>query len=302
MVLHHHSVRLFTTILVFLIASPAAAIDLEIKEIFPGHEFDFSGGDGTDDARAKDLFSWDEDKTSSLDLVVGENAPDDSVSFQYTVPTRKWASIGVSLDLDGVPPFDPASASLTIEATWSIASSDFQGDELEVCGVNVMSQDVFSCNRDRCDVAEEPIVIKIGDLTGKIDEEADELDLIFDYFDGDGQNHLGFFEDVALTVTRFSLDLGPLSADFDKDGTVDGDDFLIWQLNFGTLAGATSNSGDTDNDGDVDGDDFLAWQLQFARSRQVPALVPRAVPEPVTFCLGLLSGLGFLAGRACRPF
>ncbi len=55
-----------------------------------------------------------------------------------------------------------------------------------------------------------------------------------------------------------------LAADFDKDGDVDGADFLVWQTNFFTPTGATPNDGDADGDGDVDGEDFLIWQLEFA--------------------------------------
>ena len=49
-----------------------------------------------------------------------------------------------------------------------------------------------------------------------------------------------------------------LNADFDSDGDVDGDDFLIWQASYVTDAG-----GDADGDGDTDGDDFLLWQAAY---------------------------------------
>ena len=52
----------------------------------------------------------------------------------------------------------------------------------------------------------------------------------------------------------------PPSADFDMDGDIDGNDFLIWQIWFGT--GTTHGQGDADWDGDVDGADFLLWQAQ----------------------------------------
>ena len=48
------------------------------------------------------------------------------------------------------------------------------------------------------------------------------------------------------------------SADFDGDGNVNGDDFLIWQSGFGV-----DDTGDADGDGDTDGDDFLIWQSEF---------------------------------------
>ncbi len=79
-----------------------------------------------------------------------------------------------------------------------------------------------------------------------------------------------------------------ISGDFNKDGTVDGDDFLIWQQFFGQTSGATNNTGDADGDGDVDGNDFLIWQAAFGNSdggNRLPS-----VPEPGTAML-LAAGL-----------
>ncbi len=74
--------------------------------------------------------------------------------------------------------------------------------------------------------------------------------------DGDGDSVEG-----GDYVRTFAARLTPAS--FDGDGDVDGQDFLIWQLNFGTMSGATFSQGDADLDGDVDGQDFLIWQLNF---------------------------------------
>ena len=52
-------------------------------------------------------------------------------------------------------------------------------------------------------------------------------------------------------------------ADFNSDGLVDADDFLLWQAGFGMQTGATLTDGDADTDGDVDGNDFLVWQASF---------------------------------------
>ncbi len=62
-----------------------------------------------------------------------------------------------------------------------------------------------------------------------------------------------------------------LAADFDKDGDVDGQDFLIWQANFPTLDGsATQSTGDASGDGNVDGSDFLIWQSEFGTVSPAP--------------------------------
>lgn len=69
---------------------------------------------------------------------------------------------------------------------------------------------------------------------------------------------------VGGRIDMGAFEVQPLRADFDKDGVVDGADFLVWQRNFFTPSGATPNDGDADEDGDVDGEDFLIWQLEFA--------------------------------------
>lgn len=67
------------------------------------------------------------------------------------------------------------------------------------------------------------------------------------------------------------------AADFNLDGSVDGEDFAIWQTGYGTGSGATREDGDADGDGDVDGRDFLAWQRQVTSPE---ALTVVSVPEP----------------------
>ena len=75
--------------------------------------------------------------------------------------------------------------------------------------------------------------------------------------------------------------------DFDGDGDIDGNDFLIWQNNFPTTDGtAISFSGDANGDGNVDGDDFLIWQNSFP----YPAALAKT-PEPASLVLLALGGL-----------
>ena len=54
---------------------------------------------------------------------------------------------------------------------------------------------------------------------------------------------------------------GPLQADFDLDGDVDLDDFVILKSNFGT--GTTHAEGDANLDGGVDLDDFVILKNEF---------------------------------------
>lgn len=112
---------------------------------------------------------------------------------------------------------------------------------------------------------------------------------------------------VTGTITPSLPTPGP---DFDDDGDVDGDDFLIWQRWFAdkpdaiyqwvedgvsrflTYVGGESRGplADADLDGDTDGDDFLIWQAEFGSGS-----ASAAVPEPAS--IGLL--ITALVGAVC---
>ncbi len=96
-----------------------------------------------------------------------------------------------------------------------------------------------------------------------------------------------------LRVTEGITQAGP-AADFNKDGVVDGDDFLIWQQAFGTTSGATANTGDANGDGAVNGDDFLIWQQQFGADSGGNGM--GVVPEPATSGLVVLLAATWMLG------
>jgi hypothetical protein len=82
-------------------------------------------------------------------------------------------------------------------------------------------------------------------------------------------------------VSNGTIDIGayevqpiaPPSADFDRDGIVDGRDFLAWQRGFGIEApSAVKSNGDADNDRDVDAVDLAVWKTQFGSSATIVAL------------------------------
>jgi hypothetical protein len=72
----------------------------------------------------------------------------------------------------------------------------------------------------------------------------------------------GEVEDYVIDAVPYEPSPYP-DGDFNQNGVVDGDDFLIWQANFGLDHLATVHDGDADRDRDVDGDDFLVWQANF---------------------------------------
>jgi len=93
------------------------------------------------------------------------------------------------------------------------------------------------------------------------------------------------------------LQVAPISADFDGDFDVDGDDLASWQSEFGFVTGATHMQGDADGDRDVDGADFLTWQRQLGGAATVAATA--AIPEPATLLLLVSGALAmFLRRRA----
>jgi len=112
------------------------------------------------------------------------------------------------------------------------------------------------------------------------------------------------FPPATLSTGQVLLDkvgIHRLTADFDGDIVVDGQDFEIWETNFGLVNGATKELGDADGDGIVDGFDFLAWQREFgigvgAIPHNTVAAISQ-IPEPSSFILVLCGALGMLCGR-----
>ena len=82
-------------------------------------------------------------------------------------------------------------------------------------------------------------------------------------------------------LRRLESTSGILDGDANRDGTVDGADFLTWQQNAGQ-AGDWSD-GDFDGSKVVDGADLALWQAAYGTS--TPLTAPVGVPEPTTFAL-----------------
>jgi choice-of-anchor B domain-containing protein len=82
-----------------------------------------------------------------------------------------------------------------------------------------------------------------------------------------------------------------LPGDIDLNGTVDGNDFVIWNANKFTSNPSWCH-GDVNADGEVDGGDFIVWNAFKFQSADVSA-----VPEPSSIALILLSSLWFFRRR-----
>ncbi|QDT00940.1 PEP-CTERM sorting domain-containing protein [Adhaeretor mobilis] len=105
-------------------------------------------------------------------------------------------------------------------------------------------------------------------------------------------NNNPFMGNGSYTVSNFMVeyDDGALSADFDEDTDVDGDDLASWDTNYGLTGTATKMQGDADADMDVDGSDYLTWQQEFTGPAMNLAS-SGAVPEPSSLLLTLAAAI-----------
>jgi hypothetical protein len=88
------------------------------------------------------------------------------------------------------------------------------------------------------------------------------------------------------------------AADYNTDGSVDGEDLDAWSGNFGVSSNANKSMGDANGDGDVDGADFLTWQTQVSPVATFTAAA--AVPEPSAAALVLAGGVALIAAARWR--
>ncbi len=62
-----------------------------------------------------------------------------------------------------------------------------------------------------------------------------------------------------------------VSADFDEDGVIDGNDFLTWQRGLGASGGASRGDGDANGDGAVNASDLGVWRSMFDSAQHAVA-------------------------------
>jgi len=142
------------------------------------------------------------------------------------------------------------------------------------------------------------VLLRRGDMTGDGLVGVDDVQHLYDNFgettwledlNGDGMVDIA---DVATLITDI---VQTVPGDFNLDGVVDGQDFLIWQRNVGN-PNAMYHLGDANMDGVIDAADLVIWQSNFGFQAS-PLLQANlaseqvAVPEPGSLgmlCLGLM--------------
>jgi hypothetical protein len=87
-------------------------------------------------------------------------------------------------------------------------------------------------------------------------------------------------------------ELGPFvaNADYDDDGDVDGNDFLVWQRELGSSVTAGTGA-DGDGNGQVNGLDLDLWRSNFGSATIAGEGAVAAVPEPASLLTASLSAV-----------
>ena len=91
----------------------------------------------------------------------------------------------------------------------------------------------------------------------------------------------------------YDIRLSPIvPGDFDYDGVVDGNDFLVWQQSLGST---TSLAADGNDDGVVDGADLAIWKEHFGAGGGSGLATNSVVPEPTALLAAAQTLLALLA-------
>ena len=128
-------------------------------------------------------------------------------------------------------------------------------------------------------------VFNYGWIGIRIDNEADATGAV-----------VGYGYETEPGVAILAGDAGALKAgDYDGNGHVDGNDFLVWQRQNGTSV-PQSTGADGDGNGQVNANDLVIWKGAFGTATAAGEVTVGAVPEPGSVLLGAVGGL-FLLGR-----
>jgi hypothetical protein len=92
----------------------------------------------------------------------------------------------------------------------------------------------------------------------------------------------------------------PPGGDYNGDGAVNGNDFLVWQRSLGSNVAAGTGA-DGSGNGVIDAADLTVWRNGFGSATAASGTAASAVPEPATLG-GALALLGIVAGLRRRSW
>jgi hypothetical protein len=104
---------------------------------------------------------------------------------------------------------------------------------------------------------------------------------------------------VVLDDVRWGSFVTMLAGDFNRDGTVDIEDYGAWRSAFGTTVANPGDSADGNSDGIVNAADYIVWRKHFGASFESVGSNSIAVPEPSTGSF-IVWFVGLIVTRATR--
>lgn len=129
------------------------------------------------------------------------------------------------------------------------------------------------------------------------------------YISGDTYGSLGGPNagDADAYLAKYSIE--PLTGDYNRDGTVDGRDYVVWRSNVGNVV-PPCTGGDANCNGFVEWVDYGPWRENYGRTVEDSVAGANvgnsaSVPEPTPYVLfgwsvGALMGRGLHPRRICR--
>jgi hypothetical protein len=169
--------------------------------------------------------------------------PFDVVKFNYSIITDLTGPFEVE-DIVGIVTDVPTGSLSILETNPLLGELQDNGGFLLPDGSRILTHALLNGSP----------AINAGDPGFSGDPEFDQRGFPFDRVYG-GRIDIGAYE-------KQPIQFGFCDADFDRDGDMDGRDFLIWQRGFG-IADPSHQDGDANFNGIVDGTDLACWQAHY---------------------------------------
>ncbi len=149
----------------------------------------------------------------------------------------------------------------------------YEGDGIADVDDAAVTADLLGASAPITDLGPISIELDVDFIAALIDDSATHLGLML-MGSGNG-NQAGFDNFTPADKPVLNITFGT-PGDFDQNGVVDGNDFLLWQRDNGV-------------------GDLADWENNYGAGAPLAAIT--SVPEPATLCLVLLGALGLVARR-----